>query len=1098
MKIICFFTLLLSALLLSTLPMTGLAQRVEYTSTFAPSAGLLFPAESPSRQSLCLNGLWQFEPIALPAGFKEGVDSTPALPPADDKGWDPTPIRIPSPWNVNSFADNKGQGGDFRCYPSYPRSWETIKMGWLRKTFTVPADWKGRRIKLHFEAVAGDAEIVINGKTIDHHFDIFLPFDVDVTDRVLPGQVNELRVGIRKPSLFDKRGSFGRRPYQAGSFWGQHIVGIWQDVDLVALPATYVSDVYVKPLVDSGRLEVDLAITNEGTTAQALSVDGEVRRWESAVLPLPSTKLAAAPALKLLPVAVTVPAHTTIHQSISVAVSGRLELWSPENPALYGLIVHTRGPGSSILDTRYTRFGWRQTKLQDGQFLLNGHPFVLKGDSWHFLGIPQMTRRYAWAWFTAMRDAHLNAVRLHAQPYPSFYLDMADEMGILVLDETAVWASDGGPKLDDPLFWQDSKRQLELQILRDRNHPAVFGWSVSNEVKPVVKNVLHGPPSMMDTLLSYFSIWAQTCRRLDPTRPWISADGEDDGEGRLPVYIVHYGGTETMDRARKSGKPWGVGEAGNAYYATPQQVAETNGSRAYESFLGRMEGVASSSWSSLMAQRQREAVYRSVFNLVWYGLQPLAMGMKDTTRPPSPEDGVFFTSFREGQPGVQPERLGPYCTTLNPGYDPSLPLYRTWPLFGAIRDASGPTPSAAPPVASPVATASRNPSQAPATSAPAISASQASANQAGATASSQASPNSPQASPGPAQAPPPALLFIDGANPLPSGSHDRMKRTLAQGGAVMIWGISPAQLDALNQILPARLTLTSRNASSLELLTSDPLTRGLTAADLYFSELRPSDITTNGLDGPLVRQGTVLLQAAGTDWLKWNKQPEYAKTAMVLRSERETHPAGAVLVRIPTGGGQLLITTLPAAPRLDKAEKLIHRILFNLGAVSSQVGDASLPLRPSGEIVPDLSRLEKPSSTQPPTPDSSNEAWLNFWVSSPRSLDDLLAEPDIPVVGLEVAAEDVREVWLNDRLILGNGGPAGSIGTKAPPGPTGNTLPDRGPARVPSLRLVQGWNHFRFRLKRGANGWSFTGRLVCNRPEFLATLGSSMESPGIR
>ncbi len=539
MKIICFFTLFLSAPFLPALTMTvdaqqiaGRAQRVEYTAPFAPSAGLLSPVESPCRQLLCLNGLWQFEPVALPAGFKEGIDSTPALPPANDKDWDPTPIRIPSPWNVNSFADKQGQGGDFRTYPSYPKSWETIKMGWLRKTFTVPADWKGKSIQLHFEAVAGDAEIVINGKTAGRHFGIFLPFDVDVTDMVLPGRINELRIGIRKPSLFDKRGSFGRRPYQAGSFWGQHIAGIWQDVDLVALPVTHVSNVYVKPQVDSGRLEVDLAITNEGATTQKLSVDGEVRRWEPAVAPLPSTKLSPAPALNFLPVSVTVPEDTTIHKTISVTVSGRLQLWSPENPALYGLIVHTRVPASGILDTRYTRFGWRQTKLQNGQFLLNGHPFVLRGDSWHFLGIPQMTRRYAWAWFTAMRDANLNAVRLHAQPYPSFYLDMADEMGILVLDETAVWASDGGPKLDDPLFWQDSKQQLEQQVLRDRNHPAVFGWSVSNEVKPVVRNVLHGPQSMMDTLLSYFSIWAETCRRLDPTRPWISADGEDDGEGR--------------------------------------------------------------------------------------------------------------------------------------------------------------------------------------------------------------------------------------------------------------------------------------------------------------------------------------------------------------------------------------------------------------------------------------------------------------------------------------------------------------------------------------------------------------------------------------
>lgn len=51
---------------------------------------------------------------------------------------------------------------------------------------------------------------------------------------------------------------------------------------------------------------------------------------------------------------------------------------------------------------------------------LNGKPYQLRGDSWHFMGIPQMTRRYAWAWFTAIKGMNGNAVRPHAQVYPRF------------------------------------------------------------------------------------------------------------------------------------------------------------------------------------------------------------------------------------------------------------------------------------------------------------------------------------------------------------------------------------------------------------------------------------------------------------------------------------------------------------------------------------------------------------------------------------------------------------------------------------------------------------------------------------------------------
>jgi hypothetical protein len=70
-------------------------------------------------------------------------------------------------WNVNNFADRNGKGGDFRAFPSYPASWETVKMGWLRRTFTVPDGWKGRRILPHFAAVAGDVQVRVTFRPVN-------------------------------------------------------------------------------------------------------------------------------------------------------------------------------------------------------------------------------------------------------------------------------------------------------------------------------------------------------------------------------------------------------------------------------------------------------------------------------------------------------------------------------------------------------------------------------------------------------------------------------------------------------------------------------------------------------------------------------------------------------------------------------------------------------------------------------------------------------------------------------------------------------------------------------------------------------------------
>ncbi|MCW3092950.1 MAG: glycoside hydrolase family 2 [Ferruginibacter sp.] len=1109
----------------ATLPICSMAQqkKVIYSSKFAPSESLVKPVEKQFRQDICLNGSWEFQPIALPENFKEGYDETPQLPRVKEDLWEITRLHIPSPWNVNSFADRNGEGGDFRTFPSYPKAWESIKMGWMRKVIHIPGSWKNQLVKLHFDAVAGDAEILVNGKAVGKHFGIFLPFEIDVTDAVKYGEDNELLIGIRKPSLFDKRSDFGRRTYQAGSFWGQHVAGIWQDAYVEAMPKVNIDDVYVKPLLEAGILEAEVTVSNNTDKPVTVILDADAYKWIPGSKPgepaaaIPGSALEKNSSLNLAPISVEVPAHGKATALLSAIVDTQLKKWSPINPNLYGLIINTTVAGKKV-DRKYTRFGWRQTALKGNQFTLNGQPFIMKGDSWHFLGIPQMTRRYAWAWFTAMRDANLNTVRLHAQPYPAFYLDMADEMGILVLDETAVWASDGGPKLDDPAYWQDSENHLAELILRDRNHPAVIGWSVSNEVMPIVRGVMHNPPGMKDNLIKYYGIWADICRRLDPSRPWISADGEDDGEGKLPTYVVHYGGLEAMSRAAKNGKPWGVGEAGNAYYGTPEQLSEYNGNRSYQSFLGRMEGVAASSYQSLIAQRERNAVYRSVFNLVWYGLKPLPLGLKDPSKPPTLQDGVFFSSFEEGKPGVQPERLGPYCTTLNPGYDPSLPLYQTWPLFDAIKDAASavlPSPSKwaiEKPVVEP-ALAVATPIRSVKVLAGKDSRLVTELKRVGVPLQKLDTEEIP------------SLLFIDGVYPPEAAAKKVISQVYAKGGTVFICGVAQESIGSLNKLLPAPLTVSSRSASSLLPMVHDNVVNGLTAADLYFSELRPSEFTSRGLGGKLVQQSSVLLIANNTDWLKWNKQPEYAKTAMVLRSEIESKPAGAVLILKEMGEGRLIISTLPVSPRLSKAENAVRRIFTNLGIILSSGSDAGKPLLKSGEIVRTLvaggfpftsiSEGAKQNFIDPSKGDSikinadfggkrwgllynenglmdfskvkldgtgTNAAvYMSFWISSPRALDDLLIEPNIPVVNLEAAADDAFQAWLNGKLVV----------EKIRNGPI-----EGGKAVAAALKLHQGWNHILIKVLQGTGSWQFSGRLTsANQPDFIAELESALEKP---
>lgn len=668
--------------------------KLVYNFPFAPSEGLVNRTEKEYRKEVCLNGYWDFQPVALPGSYVQGKGIAPELPLPKEGAWSKTRIKIPSPWNINSFANRDVEGPDHRNYPSYPKEWEQVKMAWMKKMITIPADWDGQQIKLYFEAISGYTEIYINKEKVGENFDIFLPFSVDITDKVNAGETAEVWVGVRSQSLFENNSTIGRRIVPAGSMWGYHIAGIWQDVYLLALPKVHVEDVYVKPLVSKNMLELEVTVQNNTEKKVDLQIQGKINEWVNLAgtdinsAPVPAWELGQE-ALKVAPVKVAIPANASSKVVLQVPVSGELNYWTPEQPNLYAVLLSLQAK-KETLDMKYERFGWREWTLQGTTQYLNGKPYQLRGDSWHFMGIPQMTRRYAWAWFTAIKGMNANAVRPHAQIYPRFYMDVADEMGICVLNETANWASDGGPKLDSELFWEASKEHLKRFVLRDRNHASVFGWSISNENKPVILHV-YNRPELMPQQKKAWEDWRDIVRANDPTRPWISADGEDDGDGILPVTVGHYGDMNSMKHWVGIGKPWGIGEHSMAYYGTPEQVAKYNGERAYESQLGRMEGLANECYHLLANQRNMGASYSTVFNMAWYALKPLPLGKKDmTTQPDISKDGVFFTEYKEGVPGVQPERVGPYCTTFNPGYDPSLPLYDPWPMYDAMRAANAP------------------------------------------------------------------------------------------------------------------------------------------------------------------------------------------------------------------------------------------------------------------------------------------------------------------------------------------------------------------------------------------------------------------------
>lgn len=1127
--------LLLAACLLVSASAARAADKVTFDRAFAPSEGLTVEGEKPARDEMCLNGSWQFQPVPLPADFRQNVGKPPSLPEADPGKWESTPIRIPSPWNVNAFPygpsapDRLGPGGDFRAFPSYPAAWDKAEMGWLRKTFAVPAQWKGKRLILHFEAVAGQTQVIVNGRKVGENFELFLPFDVDVTDAVREGGENELLVGVRRAELFCNNGPMGKRSFVAGSMWGESIVGIWQDVFLQAVSPVRVADTLVQSLVDADALQADLTLRNDTKEEQKVEVGGTVQPWvnlagaETLSAPEPKWKLDPA-VMEIAPQSVTIPAGGTVKVSLKDAVKGKLKTWSPDAPNLYGLTVTVSQNGQAI-DKKYTRFGYRQFKLGASHLELNGKEITMKGDAWHFLGVPEMTRRYAWAWYTALKAANANAVRLHAQPYPRLFLDMADEMGILVLDETGIWGSGGTPKFDDPKYWAAADEHLHRMVERDKNHAGVLGYSVTNEVLVIMRN-RRASKEVMDMAFGHYSKWVDDIRKMDPTHPWISGDGEE-GADMLPTLIGHYGGSDGPKRWSKFGKPWGVGECGMAYYGTPKQVSEYNGQAAYESMEERLKGCAIQAYE-LITQTHiaNNAAYSSVFNIVWYGLQPLELGLRDTSRAPRVSDGVWFGKFAEGQPGMQPERIGPYCTTLNPGYDPSLPLYKTWPMFDAIKAANtvgGPAKSEWDHRVTSAATGSAAPAKVGAVEfiSSGKTAAKLDLQLMGVPLADDASgPNS--------------LVVIDGSAPPKAGAKSKVDAVLSAGGTVLVWHPKESALDALNALLPEKLELTGRNSSTLVRRGDDPIIAGVNNSDLYFTELKPDVIVDSGLAGPLVEKGKVLLAAPAADWRLWNNRPEVIKTASVTRSEREAQAGGAALVVTPVGKGRIVVANLSGITATPERVETARKLLANLGvqlakprdlisggvftnggvlrralflgrfpdqeaeamrsAAHAELADGPAFDAPApgqavgnakwteGTIEPNTQLFDLGSGRMKLAGSNHNAvAYVSFWINSPRGLDDVLGQPDVPRVDLLInGGERTAGAWLNGKLLKDDANAAATAKSRQ---------------AFPALVLKRGWNHVVVKLFRNDGKWEFGAELRCSDPDYLSTTEAALTPP---
>ena len=363
---------------------------------------------------------------------------------------------------------------------------------WYRHSFTIPDDWQGRRVVLHFGAVNYRAKVWLNGEVLGENRDGFLPFAFEMHERLRRGGTNTLAVAV------DNR-------HHEGDVPGMHVGwrgygGILREVCLCATGQVYLDDVRViaTPGAAGGDMTFRLRVRSGLPEADAVAVEITVKDGEGRV----RHELAPAP--------VTVDAGETAEAMLHGTLDGA-EAWSPSSPVRYFAQIRLTRDGGT-LDELETPFGFRRIEATPEGLLLNGEKIYLTGFNRHedsprtaAAFDPETTRSD----LQAMKGAGANFVRLCHYPHDPAELDLCDELGLLVFAEIPLY------------FWNDPEegrrtqaarasaaaRQLERMIARDFNHPSVIFWSVSNETDERAPEVVESNSELI-----------RLARALDPTR----------------------------------------------------------------------------------------------------------------------------------------------------------------------------------------------------------------------------------------------------------------------------------------------------------------------------------------------------------------------------------------------------------------------------------------------------------------------------------------------------------------------------------------------------------------------------------------------------
>jgi beta-galactosidase len=404
---------------------------------------------------------------------KTGFGDGPAAPAFDDRGW--RRLDLPHDWAVEMPFD--GRASHSHGYRAVGPRFPDTSVGWYRRSFQIPNEDLGRRIRIEFDGVYRAARVFVNGFFVGEEPSGYLPASYDITDYLNYGGDNV--VAVRVDASMEEG-------------WFYEGAGIYRHVWLVKTSPVHVGrhGTWIRTDLADGAavVTVDSSVQNESAAAAECAVHLTV------VGPDGATVATAGP----LPLKVASGTTGTRSDELRVAHAA---LWSIDTPKLHRLITEVR-TGDKLVDRTETSFGIRTIRFDPNTgFFLNGQPVKLKGTNNHQdhagvgAAIPDALQDFR---IRRLKEMGSNAYRCSHNPPTPELLDACDRLGMLVIDENRLMGS-------NPYHL----RQVEEMILRDRNHPSVILWSLGNEEWGIESNIKGA------RITATMQAFAQ---RLDPTR----------------------------------------------------------------------------------------------------------------------------------------------------------------------------------------------------------------------------------------------------------------------------------------------------------------------------------------------------------------------------------------------------------------------------------------------------------------------------------------------------------------------------------------------------------------------------------------------------